>query len=571
MPSKNQSTGRLRAERDAERKARRFSEARIRQFVETAIDAVVEMDERGIVRNWNARSEALFGWTRDEAIGRSVAELIIPAAYRDAHRAGLRAYLEKGEAVLLGRRVEIEALHKNGHSFPVELTISAFRFDRRVRFSAFIRDIAERLRMEAALREELRISQAMATVNSQLSVTAGTEDLIARLCELTTRVLSCEFSYTMFLDDEDRWIPAHGHDTGEEWDAVRMLDFPAEPLVATLRRQPVVCLTAEMEELPFAWLMRRYDISAILLIGLRRGEEIIGFQTAGHRSPGATFNSHQIRAAGELAKIAGIAIENARLVQELRRANRLKSDFVATMSHELRTPLNVILGYQEMLLDGAFETLTQGQREIVERMGRSARELNELITATLDLSRIDAGRVEVEAEAFDLGDLARELEAEIRPLQLAKPEVEVCWSIAPDVSPLVTDRAKFKVVLKNLVNNAIKFTDAGTVTIGFEESPDGISVSVADTGVGIPEHSLTAIFEPFRQLDPSPTRRHGGVGLGLHIARRLVELLAGEIRAESTVGAGSRFTVEVPVVHPSAVEESEWELERRRRAAMGLA
>ena len=533
--------------------------ARFQQFVDTAIDAVVEMDQAGRICNWNPRAEAIFGWSRAEVSGRTVAEVIVPPSYRRAHTEGLQAYLQAGTAVLLGRRIELEGLHKNGNLFPIGLTVSASHIDGHVRFSAFIRDITERRRMEAALREELRISQAIATVSSQLRVTAGTDDLLGKLCEVTTQALACEFSYTVLLGDDGQWVPARGVDgSNGEWESIRMLKFPAEPLIATLQRDPVICLTAAMTDLPFAWLLERYGISAILVIGLRRGENIIGFQTAGHRRVGASFTAHQMRAAGELAKVASIAIENARLVQELRRADQLKSEFVATRSHELRTPLHVILGYHEMLIDGAFDPLTPDQYEVVERMGRSASELNELITATLDLSRLEAGRLELNLEEVDLESLGREIELEMRPLQIAKPSVRLRWRIAPETSGLWTDRAKLKVVIKNIVTNGLKFTDSGSVTVDAQETREGIQITVSDTGAGIPARALELIFEPFLQLDPSPTRRHGGVGLGLHIVRRLTDILAGTIRAESMVGDGSRFTVEIPLTHPSFASDPEW-------------
>ncbi|HER20388.1 MAG TPA: PAS domain S-box protein, partial [Chromatiales bacterium] len=511
---------RLESERAAH--AQRLSETRMRRLVDAALDAIVEMDGAGRVSEWNTQAAEIFGWSRDEVLGGAVEELFVPLRHRAGFRSGLPRFLGEGEGSMLDRRVELEALHRDGHEFPIELTVTAIHTDREVRYSAFVRDISDRRRIEAALREELRISQATARVSYELSVTTGAERLLDRLCKLTCEVLDCEFSYSMLLDD-GQWKTVRAHDEPpQEWETVQLLRFPAEPLRSTMKEHTVLVLSDEMLNLPLGWLLGRYNVSTVLIIGLVRGDEVIGVQTAGYREPGRSFSPLQLRAARELAKVASIALENARLVEELRRANELKSEFVATMSHELRTPLNVILGYHELLLDGAVDPLTDDQREIVDRIGRSARELHELITATLDLSRLEAGRFELNLEDVDLANLGKEIERETRPLQIEKPEVRIRWRIPRDLVEPLTDRAKLKVVIKNLVNNGLKFTDRGEVIVAARELPTGVEIAVADTGIGIPADALESVFEPFLQIDASPTRRHGGVGLGLHIAQRLL-------------------------------------------------
>lgn len=539
--------------------ALRVSEGRMRQILDAALDAVVETDRYGRVTEWNAQAEKTFGWTRAEAIGRAVDELIVPDRYRDAFRTGLTRYSSGGGASPVEIRLELEALARDGQEFPVELTAVGVLADQQLHFNAFIRDITDRRRIEQALREELRISQATARVSYELSATTGAEKLLDQLCRLTCEVLDCEFSYSMMLDG-DEWATARAEDEPiDEWDAIRLLRFPAEPLRTTMRDRSVLVLSAaEHGDQPMGWLLGRYSISTVLVIGLVRGDEVIGVQTAGYRTAGASFSPLQMRAARELAKVASIALENARLFEELRRANQLKSEFVATMSHELRTPLNVILGYHELLLDGAVDPLTEDQRDIVDRIGRSARELHELITATLDLSRLEAGRFELNFESVDLAMLGKEIDRETRALQIDKPEVRTRWRIAPDSPEPITDRSKLKVVIKNLVNNALKFTDRGEVTIEVSALTAGIQIAVSDTGIGIRAEAIDEIFEPFLQVDASSTRRHGGVGLGLHIVQRLLGMLGGRIRAESELGKGTRFTVDLPFIHPSAGQDPEW-------------
>jgi signal transduction histidine kinase len=241
---------------------------------------------------------------------------------------------------------------------------------------------------------------------------------------------------------------------------------------------------------------------------------------------------------------AAIALQNVRLLDDVREASRLKSEFVATMSHELRTPLNVILGYITLFLEEAFGELVGEQRSILCRMQRSATELFDLVTATLDLNRLEAGKSRVVVEPVALSDLFAQLEAEtVSPERTA---VELRWVLASDLPALETDKAKLRIVLKNLIGNAMKFTERGNVTVAAEPAGDGVVFTVTDTGTGIRREDLPVIFEMFRQAESASTRRHGGVGLGLYIVKRLLTELRGEIDVESEVGAGSRFRVKLP-------------------------
>ena len=243
-------------------------------------------------------------------------------------------------------------------------------------------------------------------------------------------------------------------------------------------------------------------------------------------------------------KVAERTEELRRLYNEALAANRLKSEFLATMSHELRTPLNAVMGYTELLLGGEFGPVTDEQVDILRVVTMRSRHLLDLINETLDLNRLEAGRLEIERSHVDLTDLLRVLEGETRDLR-DKPGVSYTWEASSSLRPY-TDPAKLKTLLRNLVSNAIKFTERGSVTVTAQPCKGGVEVSVSDTGIGIPADLRDIIFEPFRQVDSSMTRRYGGVGLGLYIARRLIDLLDGTITLESEVGRGSTFRVWLP-------------------------
>ncbi len=249
-------------------------------------------------------------------------------------------------------------------------------------------------------------------------------------------------------------------------------------------------------------------------------------------------------------KVAERTDELRRLYNEAQAANRLKSEFIATMSHELRTPLNTIVGYTDLLLDGEWGSLSAEQLRTLQIIARHQLELGELINATLDMSRLEAGKVALECSDVDLTDLLQLLETDAQSLW-AKPDVQFIWNIAPDLPRLHTDRAKLKTVLRNLVGNAAKFTERGSITVEARTAPGGVEIVVADTGIGIPKDKQELIFEPFRQLDSSTTRRYRGVGLGLYIVRRLLIMMGGEIALESDVGCGSTFRIWLPMSSPT--------------------
>lgn len=226
-------------------------------------------------------------------------------------------------------------------------------------------------------------------------------------------------------------------------------------------------------------------------------------------------------------------------------ANRAKSEFLATMSHELRTPLHIIVGYVDLLCEEAFGSLMVQQSEILQRVRQKSRELHELISAVLDLSAMEAGRMRMQVQEIPVSAVLKELEEEFRELQ-EQSDLTWSWGSDPLLPSVSTDPSKLKIVIKNLVSNAVKFTSSGSIRVVAQSCNGGVEVSVADTGVGIPQEALQAIFAPFHQLDSSDTRQYEGSGLGLHIVKRLLELLGGAVTVESEVGRGSTFRVWIP-------------------------
>jgi PAS domain S-box-containing protein len=227
-------------------------------------------------------------------------------------------------------------------------------------------------------------------------------------------------------------------------------------------------------------------------------------------------------------------------------ADRLKSAFLATMSHELRTPLNSIIGFTGIMLQGLAGPLTAEQRKQLSMVQGSSRHLLSLINDVLDISKIEAGQLEVSRELCDLRALIEKTINTVRPLA-EKMGLALHVKIAPEIGPLLSDPRRVEQILLNILNNAIKFTEEGSVTVRAEIVAAQIHISVTDTGIGIKPEELSRLFQPFRQIDTGLSRQREGTGLGLAICRRLSELLGGEIFAVSEWGRGSVFTLILPM------------------------
>src|SRR5262245_20883102 len=231
-------------------------------------------------------------------------------------------------------------------------------------------------------------------------------------------------------------------------------------------------------------------------------------------------------------------------VHELERADHLKSEFLATVSHELRTPLNVILGYLEMLAGEVGGPITQAQAEMIATIERYSRNQLELITSVLDFARLSSGKVSINATRFALAPILTEIQA-YQSARL-RPGVELSVTVA-DVVEVMTDRIKLQEIVRNLVDNAVKFTEAGRIGVHAHiTEPGWLAIDVEDSGPGIPPDDVETIFDAFHQLGASSTRGTGGVGLGLSIVRQLTEALGGRVSVTSQLGEGARFRVLIP-------------------------
>ena len=261
--------------------------------------------------------------------------------------------------------------------------------------------------------------------------------------------------------------------------------------------------------------------------------------------------------------------ENKRLVDDLQRSNKLlfeanrqlraateaKSIFLAHMSHELRTPLNAVIGFSDLLLGGVAGKINNKQRQCLEDILSSGKHLLSLINDILDLSKVEAGKIDIRPESLRLADVVDDAVTTVKPM-INESKHELAISIAEDLPPVYGDRNRLKQILLNLLSNAIKFTpDGGKISLETSREDDFCKVSMVDNGIGIRKEDQTCIFEPFTQLDTQPGERKQGTGLGLALTKQLVELLGGKIWVESEYGKGSQFSFTIPLAEKEAASK----------------
>ena len=294
-------------------------------------------------------------------------------------------------------------------------------------------------------------------------------------------------------------------------------------------------------------------IRAALIVPLKIESKLTGILLVGEKLSGEIFDDQELELLAVLANQVAIALENARLYEELSASNaqllqasRLKSQFLASMSHELRTPLNSIIGFSKVLLNRLDGDLTERQETYIRSVHNSGTHLLQLINGILDFSRIEAGKLEMASEEVDLHELIDECIESSMPLARGKL-LKLEKTVPLELPRLVADRTKVKQILLNLLSNAIKFTTQGRVLVGVQAEAEGVHVRVSDTGIGIRPEDLTRLFEPFQQLDNPVARGAGGTGLGLAISKKFVELHGGRIWAESRENQGSTFHFTLPL------------------------
>jgi signal transduction histidine kinase len=406
--------------------------------------------------------------------------------------------------------------------------------------------------------EQLR---ALSEVGQAVSSTLDLETVLSTIVSRATQLASMDAGAIYEYDERREEFRLHAADRlpDELVEALRSSPIPrGEGAVGRLATtgEPVVIrdiLDARLYQSRVRELLLRLEFRSLLAVPLLREDRLLGGLVVNRKSPGE-FAPEVIDLLKSFATQSAMAIQNARLYREigdksrqLEIASRHKSAFLANVSHELRTPLNAIIGFTRIVMRRSQERLEPKQYENLERILTSAESLLSLINALLDLAKVEAGRVELNPTEVRLAPVLEQCMRSVEPL--IKETVTQGKDLDPELPALWVDEEKLRQIVINLLSNAAKYTSSGSIQVRARSADGAVELAVSDTGIGVPADKLDLIFEEFEQADARSTREYGGTGLGLAISRRLARAMGGDIRAESTPGAGSTFTLSLPIRH----------------------
>lgn len=481
----------------------RLAEARYADLLDDIPDAILIVNATGLIVMVNVAAQALFGDTREALVGRPVDALLHDR--QPGSQAALRGHfvVRPGQRTT-GAELALHGRRRDGREFPVGMRLNALPADALVMCA--MRDLSHRVgafgNAEAKFRDLLESAP-----DAMVIVDAGGHIVLVN----------------------SQAVQLFGWSRGE------LLGQPIETLVPMRYRGSH---TAQRQGYASQRKVRQMG-AGLDLLGLRKdGSE---FPIEVSLGPIETEEGPLVLSAIRDAS------DRKRIEQTLQEASRLKSEFLAGMSHELRTPLNGILGFSELLVDQRLGPLNDKQREYIGDIHQCGKHLLQLINDVLDLSKVEAGKMEVYAEAFALQDAVASVCSLVSPMARTK-RIRLATQIPDGLGEVLLDAQKVKQILFNLLSNAIKFTnEGGQVLVSLEADADmGVILKVRDDGVGIAAAEMHRVFEVFHQLDGRASRRHEGTGLGLALTRKLVDLQGGRITVQSTPGVGSTFEVWLP-------------------------
>jgi PAS domain S-box-containing protein len=493
------------------------SEAWMRALLTTTVDGVITVDRDGIIHEFNTAAEAIYGWRRDEIVGRHIRVLL--GNEQVSATSGLLHMLQTGEIACDTRSADVTGRRKDGSLVPIRRAVGHARLDKQHLFVCFITDISERRAMEHALRAS---EQQFRSLIGNIPGISYRSSLVAGETPL------------LFISDA----------------VERVTGYPGRDFLGSAPRRVFGNLIHAAD---------RVRVSDTIAAALRDDRPyLVEYRLL--NADGSTRwlweNGTGVHADdGELRWLDGVILditERREMEDALREAKEnaeqaaaARANFVANMSHEIRTPMNAILGFTDVLLDGE---LNPDQRRHLDTVRNAGRSLLRLLNEILDTAKLEKGAVELEQNDYNLLSLIDELSSTLAANARAKGlHVDIHYDSALPTC-LRGDELRVRQVLTNLLDNAIKFTERGSVTLHADLHKDQLHFSVKDTGIGIAPDRLAAIFEPFTQADASMTRRFGGTGLGTTISKQLVELMGGRIWAESEPGQGATFHVKLPLV-----------------------
>jgi PAS domain S-box-containing protein len=533
--------------------ARRATEARLRlsAIVESSDDAIISKTLDGIIVSWNNGAERLYGYTANEVVGRPLS-ILIPSDHPDE-------LPEIMEQLKLGKHIEhfeTKRLRKDGSRVDVSLTISPVKGadGKIIGASKIARDITARKQAEQTARFLADASAAFTELTNYESTLQKVASLavpfFADWCAVDLQeadgslrrlaVTHADPAKVQLVHELDRRYPRRLSERHGVMEVLRT----GKPEWASEISEPLLRDFAENQE--HLLLIRELRLKSYICVPLKSRAKVLGTLTFVTAESGRIYDTNHVRAARDLADRAVVAIENASLLAALRESDRRKDEFLAMLAHELRNPLAPIRNAVQILrVKGPAVPELQWARDVIDRQ---VQQMTRLVDDLLDVSRITRGKIELRQEQVELATVVSSAVEASRPL-IEKWGHELTVAIPAEPVRLEADVTRLSQVLSNLLNNAAKYTDqGGHIWLTAERQSDQVLIRVRDTGIGIPTEMLSRIFEMFKQVDRSLERSEGGLGIGLTLVQRLVEMHGGTVEAHSPgLGEGSEFVLRLPL------------------------
>lgn len=500
------------------------SESRLRAIIETAADAIVMINTKGIVQEFNITAEKMFGWKAKEIIGKNV-NILMPNPYQSEHDGYLSNYLKTGNAKIIGVGRETEAIRKDGSIFPIRLAIGHTKLPQDDIFVGLISDITERVIIEKALKSNEEQMQSF----------------IQNIPGVVYRCLVDEYWTTVFMSDSIQNLS--GYPAGDFLEPNRKRTFseiihPEDRIHVSNIIQNAID-TSDTFVLNYRIIQKSGEIRWVLEYG------------------GLVFDEEK-----KVKFLDGVILDNTdrRMIEEALIESKEKAEmaaitkttFLANMSHEIRTPMNAIIGFTEVLLAGE---LYGNQKKQLETVKNSAKSLLRLLNDVLNSAKLDRGAVELEIIDFSLLSLVDQV-CSAMGIEAKRKGLQFQYSLAENLEEYYKgDSLRIRQILTNLLGNAIKFTKEGFIQLSITTKEEEVLFHIQDSGIGIAPDRLEKIFDPFTQADVSMSRKFGGTGLGTTISKQLVELMKGKIWVESELGAGTHFFVSLPLEKGNTILE----------------
>ncbi len=465
------------------------TELQMKGIIDSALDSVIVIDGKGTVTAWNNMAEKMFGWNREEAIGTEISKLIIPDRMKDAHHNGMEKFHATGQGPVLNSRVEVPAMRKNKEEFPAELTVIPIEIEGEHTFSAFVRDLTEKHEAQKAIESEReRLNVSLQNIDDGVVVT-NNENKILLINEAAKKIF--------LLEDKD-----YSNQYFSE-----------------------LILNKNLKE---TWIENE-EVSNNQVYKLSDKENQL-----------VSFSKKSLYVEDKIGHITVI-----RDITKQEEIDRMKSDFVSAVSHELRTPLTSIKGFASTMLSDK-DMPDSDRMEFLKIISDESDRLANLIRDLLQISLIESGKVKLSKENFDMHKILKKVQ-DLALQQAEEKNIKYETKLSAYQGKFIGDAEKLQSAILNLAYNAIKFTNnGGKVTVSSYQKEDQLLIEVEDNGMGIPKRDLYNVFKRFFRVN-RPGTEIQGTGLGLPIVKEIVHMHKGEIKVESEIDKGTKFTISLPL------------------------